>query len=199
MQSIVVREQLKTGLDIGCNENSPLTSLRGTGFRSTGLDAYLPALEVARWKGLHDEYLCCDVRQLPDDCAFDVVVASHVIEHLTRDDGFELLRKIEKLARRLIYIETPLGFVEQGALNGNPFQRHLSGWFPMDFESRGYTVFGLGSRRLRRRGSAAGVLPEPLVRAAERSVQWFSFRYPSCAHSIAGIRFADENGDLRAL
>jgi hypothetical protein len=87
-------------------------------------------LEDARRQNLHDQYICCDVRQLSADAHFDVVVASHIIEHLPRDDGPALLLKMEQLATRLVYVETPLGFPEQPGHSGNPFQQHLSAGSP---------------------------------------------------------------------
>jgi SAM-dependent methyltransferase len=199
LQSLVVKLDLKTGLDIGCSDNSPLSPLRKFGFHSTGLDVHPDGLEDARRQNLHDRYICSDVRQLSADMYFDVVVASHLIEHLPRDDGPALLAKMEQLATRLVYVETPLGFLEQPAHSGNPFQRHLSGWFPLDFEARGYSVFGLGLGRLRGARGRPKLLPEVMVRNTERVLQWFVFRHPWHAHAIAGIRYTDHDGNLRAL
>jgi SAM-dependent methyltransferase len=200
VQSLVLRELLQTGLDVGCNTNSLLSPLRGrNGFRSTGVDAYEPALDEARRLGLHDEYIHADIRSLPASSQFDIVVASHVLEHIPRDDASSVLRKLELLARRILYIETPLGFLEQTAHDGNPFQRHLSGWFPTDFEARGYTVFGLGIQWLRGPQGRARHGNEAMVRFVERGAQWMVFRRPLMAHAIAGIRYIDRSGDVRSL
>jgi SAM-dependent methyltransferase len=198
LQQLIVKLDLKTGLDVGCSDNSPLTPLRELGFHSTGLDAHSDSLEAARRLNLHDRYICSDVREISDGEHFDVVVASHIIEHLPRDDGAAFLAKIEHLATRLVYVETPLGFLEQPAHDGNPFQRHLSGWFPFDFEGRGYSVFGQGVG-LGRRGRAPKWMPQVMVRNTERLVQWFAFRHPWHAHAIAGIRYMDPDGNLRSL
>jgi SAM-dependent methyltransferase len=199
LQSLVVRLDLKTGLDIGCSDNSPLTPLRKFGFHSTGLDVHPSSLENAKRQHLHDQYICADVRRMPADNQFDVVVASHLIEHLPRDDGPALLAKMEQLATRLVYVETPFGFLEQPAHSENPFQRHLSGWFPLDFQSRGYSVFGLGLGRLRGVRGRPRVLPEVMVRNTERALQWLVFRHPRHAHAIAEIRYTDQHGNIRAL
>jgi hypothetical protein len=198
LQTLIATLGLKTGLDIGCNVQSPLTPLRGlNGFQSTGLDAYAPAIETARCLNLHDEYICADARDLGVGLKFDVVVASHIIEHLKREDGFELLLKMESLATRIVYVETPYGFLQQDARDGNSFQRHLSGWFPHDFMSRGYAVFGMGLRVLRGPEGKARLLSDPFARLIERSFQWYTFENPGWSHNISGIRYMDGGGNLK--
>lgn len=74
--------------------------------------------------------------------SIDSVFLLDVIEHLEKQDGFELLRHVERIAREQIVIFTPLGFMPQHAdqnetdgwgLHGTAFQEHLSGWLPEDF------------------------------------------------------------------
>ncbi len=199
VQRLILERGLATGLDIGCGESSVLTPLRAHGFRSVGLDAWPQQVERARARNLHDEYLVGDIQAMELNRAFDVVVLNHVIEHLTRDAGMELLRRVEATARRLVVIGTPNGFLEQTAFDGNPFQRHLSGWFPHDFESRGYTVFGGGLRLLRGPVGRAKYLPEPCIRTAERLTAWYVFRRPGISHSLTAVRYQDEDGSVRQL
>jgi hypothetical protein len=111
----------------------------------------------------------------------------------------EIIRRVEQLAARLVYIETPNGFVEQTAFDGNPFQRHLSGWFPHDFEARGYTVIGGGVRRWRGSGSKPPGLPSPIINFLNRTTQWYILRHPAHAAAIGAIRYIDENGDIREV
>jgi hypothetical protein len=202
LAQLAERFDLKTGLDIGCGESSPLTPLRARGFRSIGLDASPERLESARRKGQHDDYFCADILKFPLDSLppIDVVVMSHVIEHLGREEGLELLQVAERLARRLIYVETPLGFMEQyHCYDGDSLQQHRSGWFPWDFEARGYTVFGNGLRLLRPRHGRRKPLPEGVSRWADHLCQWLVFRRPRWSFSIAAIRYQDEHGNLLRL
>lgn len=148
---------------------------------------------------LHDDYLLGDFMNVTLDKTFDVVVLSHVIEHFDRDTGWQVLHRLEQLSRHMVYVETPNGFMEQTDYDGNPFQRHLSGWFPHDFESRGYTVFGSAPLWLRRPMGAPRPLPQLLCRNLPRLFQWYYFRRPRLAGTIAGIRFKDSAGNLRAL
>jgi hypothetical protein len=99
----------------------------------------------------------------------------------------------------VVYVETPNGFLEQPAAPQNIAQRHLSGWFPHDFESRGYSVFGSSHKYLRGSQGAARYFSEPVTRALERSIQWAMFRQPRSAHTITAIRYIDTAGDLRRM
>ena len=198
LQSLILRLNLKTGLDIGCGEGSPLTSLRGPAFRSTGIDIDAKSIERAKCKRLHDDYILGDFRTIDFKQAFDVVVLSHVIEHFDRDAGWQVLQRLEQLSRCLIYVETPNGFLEQTSYDDNPFQRHLSGWFPHDLQARGYTVYGSSPKwltiPLQERGR---LIPEVMRRTLARGLQWYYFKRPIRAGIIAGIRFRDAAGNLR--
>ena len=196
LQTLVSSLGLRTGLDVGCGAGSPLTALRGPGFRSTGIDLSPESVSQAKCLAMHDECLLGDVRTFHFQTGFDVVVLSHVIEHFERDEGLQVLRRAEELAARLVYVETPYGFLEQHELYSSVFQRHLSGWFPADFEGRGYTVFGSGSRRLHRRGQNQRRDEGWVMRTVDRLSQRWYFRRPDHAHVIAAIRLLDSNGNV---
>jgi len=197
LQELIRTNDLRTGLDIGCGEGSPLASLRATAFRSTGIDISSENLAASRDRNTHDEYILGDFRSAKLDGKFDVVVLSHVIEHFTRDEGEKVLRRAESLAQRLVYVETPNGFLEQLATAQNPFEQHLSGWFPHDFEARGYTVFGSGPYFLRNRLISGGTIPGHLAALIGRALQRWYFRRPTHAAIIAAIRLVDERGNIR--
>ena len=199
LQELIARDGLATGLDVGCGPGSPLTALRGPHFRSTGIDSYAGALEAAREREVHDEYLQADFLGHRFEQQFDVVVLSHVIEHFPRDLGMEVLRKAEQLARRIVYVETPHGFLEQVPEDDNPGQRHLSGWFPHDFESRAYTVFGSGLRGLTGPRGKSLLFPDAITRFIVRATQWYCFRRPAHAATLAAIRYSDATGNYRNL
>ena len=199
LQKSILRHGLKTGLDIGCGEGSPLTSLRSSHFISTGIDIDAKSIEHARLRGLHDEYILGDFMTMELERGFDVVVLSHVIEHFDRDTGWRVLQKIEGISRHLIYVETPNGFLEQTGYDGNPFMRHLSGWFPHDFQSRGYTVYGSGPKWLCVPMGNKRLMPSSLRQLISRLLQWHYFRRPAKAGTIAALRFVDRAGNLRTV
>ncbi len=200
LQQLIIRFGLKTGLDIGCGVGSPLTSLRRiAGFKSVAIDADQAAIDFSRTRNLHDEYILGSFLSARFSNRFDVVVMSHVIEHFDRDNGMEVLRKAEDLANHLVYVETPFGFWEQIDNGGNPWQRHRSGWFPHDFESRGYSVFGAGLQIFGRLSHSSNWGVRETVRLVDRGTQWIVFRRPQIAREIAAMRYLDAAGNTRAI
>ncbi|ASF45697.1 class I SAM-dependent methyltransferase [Methylovulum psychrotolerans] len=194
-QQLILKYELNSGLDIGCGGDSILTAVRSATFESTGIDVFPENIQNSR----HDKYILGDFRSYHFDQTFDVVVLSHVIEHFARDEAFDVLKRVEQLANRLIYIETPYGFLEQCAYKNNAFQRHLSGWFPHDFISRGYSVLGSGMRGLTGSMGKPCILPSNITRDINRSLQWFYFRRPHYASTIAAIKYIDEDGNVRGV
>ena len=63
------------------------------------------------------------------------------IEHLSKEEGCNILRDLEKIACNRIIITTPVGFIEQGGYEGNPFQLHKSSWLPDEFRRLGYNIY----------------------------------------------------------
>ena len=86
----------------------------------------------------------------------DCVVSILNIEHLTKPNGVKLLKQVEVWADKLVIFETPNGFVEQGPIDNNPHQVHLSGWEAADFKNIGYKVYGTTGLKLLKRSSDKG-------------------------------------------
>jgi SAM-dependent methyltransferase len=73
-----------------------------------------------------------DATALIDDMdQYDLIVAGDVIEHLDKDAGKELLRKLVQHGK-LVVVATPRGYMEQGELLGNEYEAHRSGWEAQD-------------------------------------------------------------------
>ncbi|HKO36012.1 MAG TPA: class I SAM-dependent methyltransferase [Pyrinomonadaceae bacterium] len=149
-------------LDVGCGGFSHLTHFRPA-ITSVGLDVFPQAIEKSKANRVHDQYIVGDIlRESADDLLaraggrkFDLVMLYDVIEHLPKRRGYELLEKCEELSSKYVLLQTPNGFLPQGPEFGNEHQRHLSGWFPHDFEGLGYKVLGArGTKYLR--GYAGG-------------------------------------------
>jgi hypothetical protein len=154
---LIEKGEVRTALDIGCGCSSHLTAFRPR-ITTVGLDGHEPAIEQSRALAAHDEYIHADVisRDSGDVLArwggqkFDLVTLYGVIEHLPKRLGWEMLERCEALTSKYVLLETPNGFCPQGPEFGNPMQRHVSGWFPHDFEGVGYDVFGsTGTKYLR--------------------------------------------------
>ena len=78
--------------------------------------------------------------------SFDVVQFTEIIEHLRKLKGRRMLEMLPQLARKAILITTPGGFSRQPASLGNPYNVHVSGWTPMEFEAYGYHIHMNGSQ-----------------------------------------------------
>lgn len=79
------------------------------------------------------EFLKQDVLELPWwlNAKYDVALCSDGIEHLSRDDGNRLIRKMEDLSPVQV-IFTPLGDYMVNPLTTDP-EHHRSGWLAKDF------------------------------------------------------------------
>jgi len=133
-------------LDVGCGVNSPLERLPRRLSRSVGVDLHEPWLAKSKGRGVHDDYVVADVleldRHFPPQ-SFDAVLASDLLEHLEKADGFRLLDLMERVARKRVVVFTPNGFIEQHETDGNPLQVHRSGWSADEMARRGYYVTGI--------------------------------------------------------
>ena len=144
-------------LDVGCGTDSPIQGFSKKLF-SVGVDAFEPSLQKSAARGIHNEYVKADVRELAQRFqpkSFDCVLASDVIEHLPKEMGDPFLATLESLARKRVLIFTPNGFLPQGEYDSNPWQVHVSGWTPEEMRKRGYRVIGLrGWKPLRKEYAA---------------------------------------------
>jgi hypothetical protein len=77
-----------------------------------------------------------DVDNLPDS---DCLMFWHGPEHLLKEEFLEILPKLEKKYKKLIF-GMPWGEEPQGAAYGNPFEKHISAWDVEEWEDLGYTV-----------------------------------------------------------
>lgn len=126
-------------LDVGCGRGA-FQSLADR--RSVGCDIYAPNLGIARSKGYYADVLQCDVRHLPFGAkTFDAALCVEVIEHLDKQEGFALVRRLEEIARRQVIITTPWGYCPLEERHDNPHLNHVSGWLPQEFEAMGYRVY----------------------------------------------------------
>ena len=74
---------------------------------------------------------------------FDAIFALDLIEHLEKEKGEELIKKLIKISGRLIVIYTPNGFLYQKGTENNPYQEHRSGWHVSDFKKYDFEVLGM--------------------------------------------------------
>jgi SAM-dependent methyltransferase len=181
-------------LDVGCGKRSPLAAVPGD-YRSVGVDAHAPSLAASRSAGLHDDYLEQDVRKIDvPDRSFDAVAMFDLIEHLDREEGVELLRRAERIARRVVVLTTPNGFVDQDGYDGNELQRHRSGWTVADLERQGFEVYGQNGLKPLRGQLAYPRRPRFVTRPLSILSQPFVWRRPDRAFELLAVKRLDGAG-----
>lgn len=96
------------------------------------IEAWQPYLAEYPLIDLYDEILVKDARRLHwPTFAADLVIAGDVLEHMTRDQAQALLKRIKFAAANLI-VSIPVLHLPQGAVNGNPYERHIDHWTAAD-------------------------------------------------------------------
>jgi len=130
-------------LDLGCGPSSPLEYCANVRY-SVGVEPFSEYIQISKRKQIHSRYINRKIQELDfKEKSFDAVIMIEVLEHLDKNTGDKLLKKIEKWAKKKVIVTTPNGFVAQKSLDSNPLQQHLSGWTAQEMRNRGYSVKGL--------------------------------------------------------
>jgi SAM-dependent methyltransferase len=130
-------------LDLGCGSFSPLKYCKSVK-HSIGVETFEVAIEESKKRKIHTEYIEKKVEEVdfPEN-SFDAVIMIEVLEHLPENIGYAMFEKAEKWAKKKVIVSTPNGFLPQQALDGNPFQKHLSGWSIETMKKMGFCCRGL--------------------------------------------------------
>lgn len=185
---------VKSVLDVGCGKRSPLAKVPKH-FYSAGVDMFGPSIEKSKKAGVHDEYKKGNVVSIDHMFGkkkFDAVIALDLIEHLEKKQGYELIKKMVKLANKKIIIMTPNGFYKQDPYEGNKWQIHRSGWTVDDFYKLGFSVHGIrGAKWLR--GEHATLRWKPwffwgFLAVISEPIMYF---FPRWSHQLFSIKEVD--------
>lgn len=180
-----------TVLDVGCGYISPLRYIRNLKY-TAGIDIDRAAVRVSRRQHIHHKYNVGDIRGLGHlfpEKSFDTVIAFDVVEHLTKKDGYKLIRNMEKIARKKIIIITPNGFQPQANFNTNRHQQHLSGWTSADFRKYKFSVYGLrGLRWLRGQYGALKYHPWFLAAGLACISEPILFFFPALSYDLVAVK-----------
>lgn len=148
--SVFAGKPLETVLEVGCGTGAVLDQLqrRRIGSTFTGIEI---GTERSKKRGEGEkagkiEILGYDGRHIPfEDSSFDLVYATHVLEHVT--DEREFLYELRRVARRYIYVEVPceLHFrTNYGALQNSLNIGHINAYtfrsFALTLETSGLRV-----------------------------------------------------------
>jgi len=179
-------------LDLGCGYNSTLQYCNVP--FSVGVESFNPYLQESKKKGIHNQYIKADIRKIefqPE--AFDAVVAIEVLEHLTKQEGAQLLNKMERWATKKIIITTPNGYLWQDGYDDNPLQEHKSGWSIEELRNFEFKVFGInGWKSLRGYMGLIKYRPGFLWRRISDLTQKMTYYYPKLAFQLLAIKQIDE-------
>jgi|Deesub1362B_J571_1020462.scaffolds.fasta_scaffold02302_6 ubiquinone/menaquinone biosynthesis C-methylase UbiE len=110
-------------LDYGCGEGVLSVLIGERGFNVIGMDISIPniiaAKEIIKKRDLKIDFIIGDGENLPfEDKSFDLVVASHVLEHLPNIE--KSLREIKRVANKaIIAVPTCLGLSSFSILGGD--------------------------------------------------------------------------------
>jgi SAM-dependent methyltransferase len=145
-----LRSEIGSVLEVGCGTGAVLAQVaaRKIGTQFTGVE-----IGTERPQQPKQGDLCIrgyDGETIPyDDRSFDLVYATHVLEHVTDERGF--LDEIRRVARRYIYIEVPCELhlrTTRRALQGTLNIGHINAYTPDSFALQLETS-GLRVRKLR--------------------------------------------------
>jgi SAM-dependent methyltransferase len=138
-------------LDVGCGHmNSPLsTQMRKIPFKKlVALDIAAPGVRdlITNQRNIAAKELQAYVRDartylpsLPTE-SYDVVIMMDMLEHVTKDEGLELLSQAKRIARKKVLIWLPVGPCDQKGTEDNPAMAHEAVWTPPELEAQGFTV-----------------------------------------------------------
>lgn len=178
-------------LDLGCGTNSPVRIINDRKVYKVGVDIFEDCIKISKKNKIHDKYILgsiLDVKQKIKNQKFDAVIAIDVIEHLTRKQGYELIKIMKSISNKKVIILTPNVFYIQGEYEGNPYQKHKSGWEYKDFSSRGFDVYGLrGLKYLRGDYATLKYKPWFLWGAISYITELATFRYPKLAYHLFAV------------
>ena len=145
VQYLLLRELVDCSsvLDLGCGRHS-MVPIIPSSIDTVGVELFEPHYLEAVAKGRHKKYIRHDIRTVEfPDRSFDAVVMLDVLEHLTKEEGEDLLRKMSRWARKKVVIFTPNGFLHQEEYDGNPYMEHRSGWTSAEMGALGFRVYGV--------------------------------------------------------
>ncbi|MBS3145161.1 methyltransferase domain-containing protein [Candidatus Woesearchaeota archaeon] len=190
----IVEKELKECeniLDVGCGANSQIQFFKIKRY-TVGIDIDKKSLEKSRDKKIHNKYIhknILEINKIFSPKSFDAVIALDVIEHLKKEQGFQLIKKMEKIAKKKTIIFTPNGFLAQEAYDNNKHQEHLSGWEIEELKERGYKVIGAnGLKFLKTTRGLTKYRPARFWQVIGDITQLFVKNHPKYAFQLVAVK-----------
>jgi len=183
----------ETVLDLGCGPSSPIQHCKNIRY-SVGVEAYEPYLEKSKKSKIHSKYIQKKIENLDFPAeSFDAVILIEVLEHLSPAIGRKIIKSANKWAKKKLVITSPNGFVEQKAVDNNPWQKHLSGWDYKKMRSLGFKSRGLAGLNCLRQEVENDTMGDDLMSSIRLKPRVFWFVIASLSQSfvywVPGLAF----------
>ena len=134
-----------TILDLGCGCGNPFKGIKFP--LLVGVDVFRKKFDTPEY----DVIMFYDVKKIDElflEKSFDIVTGIDFIEHLKKEEGFEMIKKAEKIARKKVIFFTPRKWSENKQAvecskywsYGNKSNYHQSLWNDEDFIKQGYEI-----------------------------------------------------------
>ena len=118
-------------LGVGYGHFGPKIRIEIPGSKLIGIEIYKPYFEKIPtncYNGLYNEDMrTFDYDKLCSEIKFDAVMLIDSLEHIDRQDGFDLLQKLFKLFP-LVIVSVPIIDYPQGEFMGNAWEEHKTQW-----------------------------------------------------------------------
>jgi SAM-dependent methyltransferase len=175
-------------LDLGCGYNSPIQHCNVP--FSVGVELFEPYLQESKKKCIHSQYIKADIRKIElKPKSFDAVIAIELLEHLAKEEGYVLIKKMETWSGKKIIITTPNGYLWQNGYDNNPLQQHKSGWSVEELQRLGFKVSGMnGWKKLRGYKGGTKYTPHFLWEILSDLSQKVTYYYPKLAFQLFAIK-----------
>lgn len=175
-------------LDLGCGHNSHIRFCDAP--YKVGVELFDRYIKESEEKGIHNKYIKSDVTKVDfEPKSFDAVIMIDVLEHLSKQDALELIKKMNTWAKKKIIILTPRGFMHQENVDNNHLQDHLSGWEVKEFKDLGFKVYGInGLKQLRGDGALVKYKPALFWIIISELTQKITYCFPNFAFHLYAIK-----------
>jgi ubiquinone/menaquinone biosynthesis C-methylase UbiE len=130
-------------LDVGCGLGRWGHLIRVHSQTKSSIPVIIIGIDIERnylkqVKYVYDERVLCDAAHMPFQSKyFEAVLATAIMEHLTKPNGRRLISECERVTSKLAVIAVPSPRTNWGS------PEHISLWTPKEMTLLGYRVFGV--------------------------------------------------------